>query len=131
MFYVCVECWVFNTGMGKKMKKIILIVVSIFFANNVLCTRNTLDEEALLNASWEADKGLVDSLLKKGTNPNVVDVCGRISLYRVVQSFGYDFRYPEPNLVVALLLEAKANPNIQEEYGNTALHGMVESRNTW
>lgn len=61
-------------------------------------------------------ESIVDVLLKKGANPNIIDNNGFTPLYIAFN------RGPENLKIIALLLQNGADPNIKSNYGYTVLH---------
>ena len=81
----------------------------------------TLSPNKLLDAVYRADKHEIISLLKRGRDINRRST-GYCSPLMAAMRFG--------NLEIAkLLLENGADPNIQDEYGNTLLHSAVSDEN--
>ena len=91
---------------------------------------NNIDEQdfykrtilSLACSKLKTDIRLVNLLLKKNANPNIINIDGRSPLYYAVINNNYD--------IVSLLLEKNADPNIIDIDGRSPLYYAINNNNS-
>lgn len=81
------------------------------------------EDHALTFAVATNNYELAEALLKAGANPDVVSDREESSLYKL----GWMNQWPESDIIkmARLLFQYKANPDLKDETGNTALYGAI------
>jgi ankyrin repeat protein len=85
-------------------------------------------ELLLLNCAIKFDKAeIVEDLLKRGANPNLLDYYSNHEHKTTSLHDAVSFSYSRNEKIIKLLLERGANPNLINEEGNTPLHRIAYS----